>query len=334
MSTPAPAVEAVELEKTYGKGAKSVRALDGLTFTVRPGIVFGLLGPNGAGKSTTVRILTTLSRPDRGRASILGIDVGKHPDQVRRLIGYVSQKPGFDPVATGMENLVLQGRVHGASARAARMRAAELLDRFDLSAAARRLAGAWSGGMQRKLDVAMGLMHRPRVLFLDEPTTGLDPQARLDLWAEIARLARHDGLTVLLTTHYLDEADHLAAQLVIVDAGRVVAAGTPDQLKSELGGDTVRVGLVRPSEADRASQAIGTVPGVGATLADGATLQARVGNGAAALPAVLAALEGAGVELTSVSVARPSLDDVYLHHAGRSFGDADRAGSGREAVPA
>ncbi|GIH16715.1 ABC transporter ATP-binding protein [Rugosimonospora africana] len=333
MSTPAPAVEAVELEKTYGKGAKAVRALDCLTFTVRPGIVFGLLGPNGAGKSTAVRILTTLSRPDRGRASILGIDVGKHPDQVRRLIGYVSQKPGFDPVATGMENLVLQGRVHGASARAARARAAELLDRLDLSAAARRLAGAWSGGMQRKLDVAMGLMHRPRVLFLDEPTTGLDPQARLDLWAEIARLARHDGLTVLLTTHYLDEADHLAAQLVIVDAGRVVAAGTPDQLKSELGGDTVRVGLVRPSEADRAGRAIGTVPGVSATLAEGATLQARVGNGAAALPAVLAALEGAGVGLTSVSVARPSLDDVYLHHAGRSFGEADRAGAGREVVP-
>ncbi len=333
MSTPAPAVEAVALGKTYGKGAKAVRALDGLTFSVRPGIVFGLLGPNGAGKSTTVRVLTTLSRPDRGRASILGIDVGKHPDQVRRLIGYVSQKPGFDPVATGLENLVLQGRIHGVSARAARLRAAELLDRFDLAPAARRLAGTWSGGMQRKLDVAMGLMHRPRVLFLDEPSTGLDPQVRLDLWAEIARLARQDELTVLLTTHYLDEADHLATQLVIVDAGRVVAAGTPDQLKSELGGDTIRVGLVRPAEADRARQAIGTVPGVGTATVEGAALHARVSNGAAVLPTVLVALETAGVELASASVARPSLDDVYLHHAGRSFREADRLGAGREVVP-
>lgn len=333
MSAPAPAIAAVGLGKTYGKGAKAVQALAGLTFTVRPGIVFGLLGPNGAGKSTTVRILTTLSRLDRGRASILGIDVGKHPDQVRRLIGYVSQKPGFDPVATGQENLVLQGRIHGASAREARLRAAELLDRFDLARAARRLAGTWSGGMQRKLDVAMGLMHRPRVLFLDEPTTGLDPQARLDLWAEIARLARQDGLTVLLTTHYLDEADHLAAQLAIVDAGRVVAAGTPDELKSKLGGDTIRVGLVRPAEANRAGQAIGAVPGVSATVAEGAALRARVSNGAAVLPAVLAALDTAGVELTSMNVARPSLDDVYLHHAGRSFGEADRLGAGREVVP-
>ena len=182
MSTPELAVEAVDLGKTYGKGAKAVHALAGLSFAVRPGIVFGLLGPNGAGKSTTVRILTTLARPDRGRATVHGIDVARHPDRVRPLIGYVSQKPGFDPVATGGENLVLQGRVHGASARQARLRAAELLERFDLTAAGRRLAGSWSGGMQRKLDVAMGLMHRPRVLFLDEPTTGLDPQARQELW--------------------------------------------------------------------------------------------------------------------------------------------------------
>jgi len=322
MFTPAPAIEAMELGKTYGKGAKTVHALAALSFTVEPGIVFGLLGPNGAGKSTTVRILTTLARPDQGRATVHGIDVDRHPERVRGLIGYVSQKPGFDPVATGLENLVLQGRIHGASARDARRRAAELLDRFDLAGAGRRLAGTWSGGMQRKLDVAMGLMHRPRVLFLDEPTTGLDPQARMDLWAEIARLARQDGLTVLLTTHYLEEADHLAAQLAIVDAGRVVAAGTPDQLKSALGGDTIRAGLARQTDADRAAAAIGSIPGVGAVVTEGAALHARVTNGAAVLPAVLAALDVAGVDLASVSVARPSLDDVYLHHAGRSFGEA------------
>jgi ABC-2 type transport system ATP-binding protein len=315
-------IEAVELGKTYGKGAKAVHALAGLSFTVEPGIVFGLLGPNGAGKSTTVRILTTLARPDRGRARVHGIDVEQHPERVRRLIGYVSQKAGFDPVATGPENLVLQGRMHGASARDARSRAAELLERFDLAGAGRRLVGTWSGGMQRKLDVAMGLMHRPRVLFLDEPTTGLDPQARLDLWAEIARLARQDGLTVLLTTHYLEEADHLAAQLAIVDAGRVVAAGTPDQLKTALGGDIIRAGLARQSDADRARTALERIPGVGAVVAEGGALHARVNNGAAVLPTVLAALEFAGVELASVGVARPSLDDVYLHHAGRSFAEA------------
>jgi ABC-2 type transport system ATP-binding protein len=333
MSDTAPAIEAAELGKTYGKGAKAVHALAGVTFTVRPGIVFALLGPNGAGKSTTVRILTTLSRPDRGRATVHGIDVGRHPDRVRQLIGYVSQKPGFDPVATGLENLVLQGRLHDMSARAARLRAAELLDRFHLTSAAHRLTGTWSGGMQRKLDVAMGLMHRPRVLFLDEPTTGLDPQARQELWAEIGGLSRQDGLTVLLTTHYLEEADHLAAQLVIIDQGRVVAAGNPDQLKSALGGDTVRVGLARPADADRARRAIQEVPGVGAAVVEGTALHARVNDGARRLPAVLGALEAARVELASVSIARPSLDDVYLHHAGRSFGEADRAGAGREVVP-
>jgi ABC-2 type transport system ATP-binding protein len=319
-----PAVEAVELGKAYGK----VQALAGLSFAVRPGIVFGLLGPNGAGKSTTIRILTTLSRPDRGRAAIHGIDVGEHPDRVRRLIGYVPQRPGFDPVATGVENLTMQARIHGASAKESHQRAGELLERFGLTAAARRRAGTWSGGMQRKLDVAMGLMHRPRVLFLDEPTTGLDPQARLDLWAEIARLARQDGMTVLLTTHYLEEADHLAAQLVIVDAGRVVAGGTPDELKNALGGDTVRVGLARPADASRARAALGSVPGVGETLDEGGALQARVSNGAAALPAILSALDSVGVVLVAAGVARPSLDDVYMHFAGRSFAEADRLGAG------
>jgi ABC-2 type transport system ATP-binding protein len=321
---PALAIEAVELSKTYGKGAKAVHALTGLSFAVEPGTVFGLLGPNGAGKSTTVRILTTLSRPDAGEARVHGIDVVKQPEQVRQLIGYVSQKPGFDPVATGLENLVLQGRIHGAPARDARSRAAELLDRFGLTAPGRRLAGTWSGGMQRKLDVAMGLMHRPRVLFLDEPTTGLDPEARRELWDEIARLARRDGLTVLLTTHYLEEADHLAARLAIVEAGRVVAAGTPDELKSSLGGDTIRAGLTRQSDVDLARAVFSAFPGVGAVVAEGGALQARVTDGASLLPAVLSALAAAGVELTSVGVARPSLDDVYLHHAGRSFGEADR----------
>jgi ABC-2 type transport system ATP-binding protein len=258
--------------------------------------------------------------------------VVQHPDRVRQLIGYVSQKPGFDPVATGLENLVLQGRIHGASTRDARSRAAGLLERFGLTGPGRRLAGTWSGGMQRKLDVAMGLMHRPRVLFLDEPSTGLDPEARMELWAEISRLARQDGLTVLLTTHYLDEADHLAARLAIVDAGQVVAAGTPDQLKSALGGDTIRAALARQADGDRARAVIGAIPGVSAVAGEGGALQARVADGAAVLPGVLAALDDAGIGLAAVGVARPSLDDVYLHHAGRSFGEADRLGNDRETV--
>src|SRR3984885_14087465 len=228
MSKPSsPALSAVDLIKTYpgARGKPRVVALDGLSIDVQAGSVFALLGPNGAGKSTAVKILATLSRPDSGHASVAGIDVTRDPDEVRHIIGLVSQKASSDPMATARENLVLAGRIHGMSRSSARARAADLLSRFALDDAAERLAKTFSGGMARKLDVAIGLMHRPRVLFLDEPTTGLDPQARMDLWAEIARLARQDGLTVLLTTHYLEEADHLAARLAIVEAGRVVADG-------------------------------------------------------------------------------------------------------------
>jgi ABC-2 type transport system ATP-binding protein len=317
------AIDAVDLAKTYGKGNKGVRALAGVSFSVRTGAVFGLLGPNGAGKSTTVKILTTLATPDSGDATVAGIDVRRHPDRIRRAIGYVSQKPAFDPIGTGRENLVLQARIHGLSSRAAGTRADELLARFGLADAANRLAGKWSGGMQRKLDVAMGLIHRPQVLFLDEPTTGLDPEARADMWADLSALATDDGLTVLLTTHYLDEADNLASQLVIIDRGEVVAAGSPDELKRELGGDSVLAELAQPDPDGRASHALDGVAGVAGVNVTDTTLRARVTNGAAVLPALLAALDDASVELASVSVARPSLDDVYLHHAGRAFRDAD-----------
>jgi ABC-2 type transport system ATP-binding protein len=219
-----PAVAVDGLVKTYPGG---VQALDGLSFTIEPGSIFGLLGPNGAGKSTTVRILTTLSRPNAGRAIVAGIDVLREPEQARRVIGSVSQRAAVDPDATGLENLALQGRLYGLRGDELRRRVSELLDRFTLSEAAGRLARTYSGGMQRKLHVAMGLVHRPRVLFLDEPTTGLDPEARAELWDEIGRLARTEGLTILLTTHYLEEADRLAGRLAIVDRGRIVAEGTP-----------------------------------------------------------------------------------------------------------
>jgi ABC-2 type transport system ATP-binding protein len=310
---PTHVIEARSLVKTYGE----VRALDDLSIAVVPGIVFGLLGPNGAGKSTTIKILTTLTRLDAGFAEVAGIDVLRRPDAVRRAIGCVAQKPGFDPDATGRENLMLQGRLHGL--RDLKARCAELLDRFDLAEVADRLARTYSGGMRRKLDLAIGLVHRPRVLFLDEPTTGLDPQARAELWAEIARLASGEGVTVLLTTHYLEEADRLASQLAIVDHGRVVIAGSPEQLKSSLRGDAITVELTDEPVDGLVTAALSRVAGLAGIGVDGRLVRARAESGSAALPAVLAALDTAGVPVGSATIARPSLDDVYLRHAGRAF---------------
>jgi ABC-2 type transport system ATP-binding protein len=322
------AIRATDLHKTYGTGDKAVAAVAGISLTVPAGTIFGLLGPNGAGKSTTVKMLTTLARPDSGTAEVAGVAVMRDPAGVRRRIGYVSQKPGFDPVGTGRENLVLQGRVYGLRAASARRRADALLERFGLGAAANRLLRTWSGGMQRKLDVAMGLIHQPDVLFLDEPTTGLDPEARADMWSEIATLAGDGGLTVLLTTHYLDEADRLAGHLVIIDAGRVVASGTPDELKSELHGDSVRIGLAAPDVAAQAVTVLAAADQVLEVTADGARLRARVPDGARALPGLLAALDAAAIPVVDVTVARPSLDDVYLRHAGRSFRSAPERADG------
>jgi ABC-2 type transport system ATP-binding protein len=314
--TPAAAITADALVKRY---PGDVTALDGITFTVDAGTIFGLLGPNGAGKSTTVKILTTLSRADKGTATVAGIDVARHPERVRQVIGSVGQRIAVDPEATGRENLALEGRLHGLRGGVLRVRVDELLGRFGLNDAANRVARTYSGGMQRKLDVAMGLVHRPRVLFLDEPTTGLDPEARADLWTEIARLTRSDGLTILLTTHYLEEADRLAARLAIVDRGRVVAQGTPDELKSELRGDAIQVELRETETAGRARTALAGVAGLHEPSVDGRTLRARADHGASAVPAVLSALDLAGVGVASVTVARPSLDDVYLRHTGRAF---------------
>jgi ABC-2 type transport system ATP-binding protein len=312
----APAIRAHDLVKTY---PGDVRALDGLSLEVEPGAIFGLLGPNGAGKSTTVKILTTLSRPDAGSAEVAGRDVLRDSGAVRRAIGSVSQHSAVDPEATGRENLILQGRVYGMNGQVLGERVNELLGRFSLGDAADRVVRTYSGGMKRKLDVAMGLVHRPSVLFLDEPTTGLDPEARADLWDEIARLARHDGLTILMTTHYLEEADRLARRLAIVDHGRIVAEGTPDQLKAELRGDAINVELREPSAGQRAAATLAGLSGLHETSLDGALLRARADHAASAVPAVLAALDGAGIPVATVTVARPSLDDVYLRHTGRAF---------------
>ena len=322
------AIEARQLAKTYAvRGSKQgIKALDGLDITVPRGMIYGLLGPNGAGKSTTVKILTSLARPDSGTARVEGIDVLARPGQVRHLIGVVAQRSGADPTATGRENLILQGRLYGLRGAAVRARADELLAHFGLTEAAGRLVKTYSGGMQRRLDVALGLMHRPAVLFLDEPTSGLDPESRAAMWAEIARLAGAEGMTVLLTTHYLEEADRLAGRLAIVDRGRVVASGTPDELKGELRGDAVHVELPAGADAGLARRVLGELPAVRDVLIAGRDVSARSDDGAAAVPVVLAGLQRAGINAASVAVARPSLDDVYLRHTGRRYRESGPVG--------
>jgi ABC-2 type transport system ATP-binding protein len=245
---------------------------------------------------------------------------------VRRAIGAVAQKSGVDVQATGRENLLLQGRLYGMAGRELDGRVDEMLERFGLADAGRRVTRTYSGGMQRKLDVAMGLIHRPAVLFLDEPTTGLDPEARADMWREIERLATEEGLTILLTTHYLEEADRLARHVAIVDRGRIVAEGTPDALKSELRGDAVHVELGVADANGRVTAALGRVADVrDVAVEDGRIVHARADDGARAVPVMLQALEAQGVPVVSVTVARPSLDDVYLKYTGRRFADADTA---------
>jgi ABC-2 type transport system ATP-binding protein len=313
------AIETRGLVKTY---PGPVRALDGLGFSVEAGTVFGLLGPNGAGKSTTVKILTTLSRPDEGDAWVAGLDVLRDPEGVRRAIGVVGQKPGFDAEATARENLEMQAELYGITGAARRARAQELLDQFGLADAGDRLAKTYSGGMQRRLDVALGLVHRPQVLFLDEPTTGLDPEARADMWREIEKLTRVEQVTILLTTHYLEEADSLASRLAIIDRGRIVAEGTPEELKSELRGDTVQIELAEDGQADLAGS-VALVPGTRELTLEGRVLRVRADHGASAVPALIAALERNGVGVASATMSRPSLDDVYLRHAGRAFDEAD-----------
>jgi ABC-2 type transport system ATP-binding protein len=321
------AIEATELRKRY---PPDVQALDGITLAVEAGTIFGVLGPNGAGKSTMTRVLCSLTTPDSGEASVCGIDVIKHPDQVRRAIGVVGQKHGSDPNATGRENLVLHGEFHGITGRDLRQRVDEVLGRVGLADAADRLARTYSGGMARRLDIGMGLLNRPKVLFLDEPTTGLDPEARTEMWRDIEGLAAEQQMTIWLTTHYMEEADRLASQLAIVDRGRVVTQGSPEQLKRELSGDTVFVELVE-SDHGTAQRSLAGVAGLASVEVNGRALRARAGDGAAVLPALLAALDAHEVKVASVKVSRPSLDDVYLRHAGRAF---DAAESDTSEVPA
>ncbi len=319
-----PAIEVEELSKTYPGG---VEALRGLSFEVRSGEIFALLGPNGAGKSTTVKILTTLARSTAGSARVAGFDVTADPHEVRRRIGYVAQSSGVDTLITGRENLQLQGQIFRLSPKRLRQRTAELFDLFRLEDAADRMVQTYSGGMKRRLDVAMALIHRPEVLFLDEPTAGLDPESRSVMWREVRRFAR-EGLTILLTTHYLEEADQLAGRLAIIDHGEVVTAGSPAELKGSLRGDLVSIELRDRGRTSEARRAVETLEGVSQVLLDDTRLyvmltplpgDARVVHAAAAVPAVAGALEKAGLEVAQISFGRTSLDDVYLTATGRAF---------------
>ena len=285
---------------------------------VEPGEIFGFLGPNGAGKTTTLRMLATLLAPTSGSATVAGADLLREPARVRERIGYVAQGGGTDPAVTGREELVLQGRLYGLDARTAAARATELLALLELEPAADRPTATWSGGMKRRLDLGLGLIHRPQVLFLDEPTTGLDPQGRAHLWDEVRRL-REAGTTVFITTHYLDEADALCDRLAIIDHGRIVAEGSPDHLKGGIGGDVVTLDVDgSPELIERLVEAQPYVRE--AALHDGA-ITLFVDRGETALPALLRLLDGAGLAPASVGLARPSLDDVFLRHTGRSLRD-------------
>jgi ABC-2 type transport system ATP-binding protein len=313
------AIEAGDLHKRY---PPAVQALDGVSLSVEAGTIFGVLGPNGAGKSTLTRVLCTLTRPDSGSATVAGIDVIADPVQVRRTIGVVGQKHGSDPNATGRENLILHGEFYGITGNELKTRVAAALERFELVDAADRQVRTYSGGMARRLDIAMGLLNRPRVLFLDEPTTGLDPEARAQMWTYIASLANDEQMTIWITTHYMDEADALTGKLAIVDRGRIVATGSPDELKRQVSGDALHIELADPDSSDPVS-VLEQIEGVGEIELDGRLLRARARDGAAALPAVLSALDGRQIGVASVKVSRPSLDDVYLRFAGRAFEQAE-----------
>ena len=314
MNGPTPLV-ARGLRKRYG----ATPALDGFDLEVTAGSVHALLGPNGAGKSTAVNTFTTLTRCDAGTAAVAGHDVGRHPGAVRRSIGLIGQSAALDEILLGRENLVLFGRLHGLSRRAAVARAGELLAAFGLADAADRKVSTYSGGMRRRLDIAVGLIKRPRLLLLDEPTAGLDPRGRAEVWGTVRRVVEQ-GTTVLLTTQYLDEADQLADRVTVMDAGRVIAEGTPTQLKARLGGDRVLVELPPDADGHALQPLLAAATGAEVSLGEAGrqvVVEAGAGGGTTALLAVVRTLDAASVTPTEVLLRRPTLDEVFLHLTGR-----------------
>jgi ABC-2 type transport system ATP-binding protein len=317
-----PAIEAEQLVREFRKGP---RAVDGIDLTVSPGEIYGFLGPNGAGKSTTVLMLTTLLPPTSGRATVGGYDIVRQGPQVRASIGAALQEAALDAILTGREHLLLQATLQGLPTSERRRRAGELLERVGLTEAADRRVGGYSGGMKRRLDLALALVHSPRILFLDEPTTGLDPQSRAALWEEVERLAHEEGMTVFLTTQYLEEADALADRIGIIDHGRIVAEGTPAQLKAEIGSPSVEVAPTEPESADRLAQLLSQF---GETRRNGhGTVRIQLPGGEAQLAEVVRILDQADLHVQTLHLHQPSLDDVFLAKTGRKL-----EGSGEETI--
>jgi ABC-2 type transport system ATP-binding protein len=315
-------IETSDLRRAFKSKKTEIEAVAGVDLHVGGGEIFGFLGPNGAGKTTTLRMLATLLTPTSGEATVAGADLRREPQTVRERIGYVPQGGSTDPAETGRGELVIQGRLYGMDKRAAEQRAKEILAALDLEAAADRAIATYSGGMKRRLDVGLGIVHRPAVLFLDEPTTGLDPQARARMWDEIRGL-REAGTTVFLTTHYLEEADALADRLAIIDHGRIVAAGTADELKRQVAGDVITIGV--DGAVEHVLAAVRQQPFVREATAEDDVVRLYVDQGDVAVPSLIRVLDGAGLRAQSLTLARPSLDDVFLRQTGRSLREESAA---------
>jgi ABC-2 type transport system ATP-binding protein len=312
-------IETHDLRRNFKSRKSVVEAVAGVDLKVEKGEIFGFLGPNGAGKTTTLRMLSTLLPPTSGEATVAGADLLKEPGKVRERIGYVSQAGSSFPDVSGRTELVLQGRLYGMNAHDAKARAQELLDSLDLADAGDRQTKTYSGGQKRRLDIGIGLMHKPALLFLDEPTTGLDPQSRAHMWDEV-RALRDTGTTVFLTTHYLEEADALCDRLAIIDHGKIVAEGTPDALKRQVAGDVITLGVNGAHE--QALQLLQGQPFVREATEEDGSVRLYVDHGEVAMPAILRLLDGAGIVIAALSLARPSLDDVFLRQTGRSLREA------------
>ena len=307
------AVIAENLVKTYNKG--KVNALDGLNLDVEEGTVLGVLGPNGAGKTTTVRILATLLAPDSGKATVAGIDVLNHPDEVRKIIGLSGQYAAVDETLTGWDNLIMFGRLYHLSSKQAKERAVELLEQFSLTESAKRPIRTYSGGMRRRLDLAASLIVKPKVLFLDEPTTGLDPRGRQDMWGVIDELVK-GGVTLLLTTQYLEEADHLADEIAVIDHGKVIARGTSDALKKQVGGERLEI-VVENQHLAATKEIVAKISGSAINVDEGLRqISAPVNTGSKALIEAAKLLDEKGIHPLDIGLKRPSLDDVFLSLTG------------------
>jgi ABC-2 type transport system ATP-binding protein len=316
-------IQVSDLVKVYKDGTEAVK---GITFDVGRGEFFGFLGPNGAGKSTTIKMITTLLPITRGSVHLLGYDVSSQPNEVRVRIGYAAQEVGVDDELTGRENMELQGRLYHLDERVLKQRVAELLDIVDLTEDANRPSGSYSGGMRKRLDLATGLVHHPQILFLDEPTTGLDPQTRANLWTYLEKLNKQEKLTIFLTTHYMEEADRLCARLAIIDHGKIVAMGTPDELKKQIGGEVITLsfkanGSRQEDLCERASDILVRAEYVSGVdcFDEGVNVYSR--DGSSAVPAVVRTMEEHGLTIDKLSLTRPSLDDVFLKYTGRKIRD-------------